>query len=309
MALLETCSAAMGTTVATLAFYPVDLVKTRYQAQVGTGDGAKTLSTTGLALQIIEQEGLLGLYQGLAPYLMKDIINVGSLFFWKYLVTNLYTQYTKRSPRIVEGLLLGMIGGSINQCLMLPTDRIMVRLQVDAGKPTVPQVIQSIYSEEGGIGGFWSGLAPSLMLTSNPAVTFTAFDFLKQRVSPLLGKTEATLSVLQSFIMASIAKGLALCLTYPLIRAKVVMLGRLKRATAAGSNSAPAGPRRGKKKPGVAQMLATLSEILTKEGSTGLYKGFAAQFWLSILSSGMLLMVMDKIKAIVKRSLSRVALA
>ena len=41
-----------------------------YPSQVGTGDGAKTLSTTGLALQIIEQEGLLGLYQGLAPYLV-----------------------------------------------------------------------------------------------------------------------------------------------------------------------------------------------------------------------------------------------
>ena len=89
------------------------------------------------------------------------------------------------------------------------------------------QVVQNIYND-GGLGAFWTGLAPSLILTANPAITFTAFDNLKQRVAPLLSRTAQSLTILQSFVLAMVSKTLALILTYPLIRAKVVMLGRLR---------------------------------------------------------------------------------
>jgi hypothetical protein len=307
MALVETCSAAVGTTIATLAFYPVDLVKTRYQAQVGDSNGGglssnAPASATDVVLQILREEGVLGLYRGLTPYLAKDILTVGSLFFWKYIVTELYVRSTNRQPRILEGLLLGMAGGAVNQCIMLPTDRITVCLQVDQSRPSVLQVVQNIYND-GGLGAFWTGLAPSLILTANPAITFTAFDNLKQRVAPLLSRTAQSLTILQSFVLAMVSKTLALILTYPLIRAKVVMLGRLRQL--ALENSGGSKPKQHKRNPGLVQMMATLSEILTKEGTMGLYKGFAAQFWLSVLSSGLLLMVKDQIGELVALLLQR----
>lgn len=299
MALVEACSAAVGTTIATLAFYPVDLVKTRIQAQVGNA-GAKEgppIRPVDVVRHILTTDGPLGLYRGLLQYLAKDILMVASLFFWRQTLTDLYLKHVNAAPRLAEGLLLGVLGGCVNQCLLLPADRIIVRLQVDPAHPSVLQVAQSIYSE-GGAEAFWTGLAPSLLLTGNPAITFTAFDALKQRLATTLQSSPTALSGLQTFWLASVAKTLALLLTYPLIRAKVVMLGRLhqgKLRSEADTSSSLA--HRQPRQPGLRYMLRILSEILTKEGLPGLYRGFMAQFWLSILSSGLLLMVKDKITA------------
>eukprot|EP00668_Euglena_longa_P044281 GGOE01058888.1.p1 GENE.GGOE01058888.1~~GGOE01058888.1.p1 ORF type:complete len:303 (+),score=82.95 GGOE01058888.1:703-1611(+) len=300
MALVEACSAAVGTTVATLLFYPVDLVKTRVQAKVGSDDDQQPAHAMAVVQDILHRDGPLGLYRGLPQYLLKDIVTTASLFFWKQLVADIYRKRVNPHPGLAEDLLIGVVGGSVTQMLVLPTDRVIVRLQVDPAQPSVLQVIRSIH-REGGLDAFWIGLAPSLLLTCNPAITFTAFDLLKRRAAALLRRSPATLSALQTFLLASVAKALALLLTYPLIRARVVMLAQLRQET--GEFSSTSRPSR---RPSLWHMLRILSEILRLEGFDGLYKGFAAQFWLSILSSGMLLVVRDRILRIV-RALLRVA--
>eukprot|EP00667_Euglena_gracilis_P013907 EG_transcript_14378 len=298
MALVEACSAAVGTTAATLLFYPVDLIKTRIQAKVGSDAQQPPADAMRVLQDILHQEGPVGLYRGLPQYLVKDILTTASLFFWKQLIGDVYRKRVNPQPHLAEDLLIGVIGGSINQVLMLPTDRVIVRLQVDRTRPSVLQVIRSIH-EEGGVEAFWTGLAPSLLLTCNPAITFTAFDALKRRVAAALRRSPQALSVLQTFLLASVAKAIALLITYPLIRARVVMLASLRKNAASRDGVASSGPPTARR-PGLRHMIRTLADILTAEGPRGLYKGFAAQFWLSILSSGLLLVVRDKLLRLVR---------
>lgn len=115
-------------------------------------------------------------------------------------------------------------------------------------------VAAELYREGRGIGRFWRGFAPSLILTCNPAINYTAFDLLKalwlrRRAAyamaagtgiggttssrlpvPAAGAgatprgAEGFLNPVEAFLVAAAAKSLATLITYPLIRAKVVLM-------------------------------------------------------------------------------------
>lgn len=140
--------------------------------------------------------------------------------------------------------------------------------------------IWQLYREGDGIRRFWRGYAPSLILTCNPAINYTAFDlvkalWLKRRAavyaaagasSPLLGgalpaggaATDGFLNPVEAFLIAAAAKSLATLVTYPLIRAKVILMTGAHRARKAdeatptvpskssnGHTNAPQGPVQG----------------------------------------------------------------
>lgn len=120
-------------------------------------------------------------------------------------------------------------------------------------RKSVAAVTEELYHEGGGIGRFWRGIAPSLILTCNPAINYTAFDILKalwirRRDAAAFaaasgidgvvtgaagaaagkgtgqGSTGGFLNPLEAFVLAAAAKSLATLVTYPLIRAKVVLM-------------------------------------------------------------------------------------
>lgn len=115
-------------------------------------------------------------------------------------------------------------------------------------RQSVAAVTGELYREGGGLGRFWRGFAPSLILTCNPAINYTAFDILKalwlrrrdaaaaaagpgsrttagaSAAGTSGGGTEGFLNPLEAFLVAAAAKSLATLVTYPLIRAKVVLM-------------------------------------------------------------------------------------
>lgn len=98
-------------------------------------------------------------------------------------------------------------------------------------------VALELYREGEGIARFWRGFAPSLILTCNPAINYTAFDLLKAlwlrrraasgvppRVGARGGAGAGFLDPVEAFLVAAAAKSLATLITYPLIRAKVILM-------------------------------------------------------------------------------------
>jgi hypothetical protein len=97
--------------------------------------------------------------------------------------------------------------------------------------------------------GLWNGLAPSLLLCSNPAIHYTIYDALKDRIltrpnrrSKIRGSVTSgiddgsgaltspapasrpELTLFQAFVLGVVAKLVATLATYPLIRAKVLLM-------------------------------------------------------------------------------------
>ena len=130
-------------------------------------------------------------------------------------------------------------------------------------------VAGELYREGNGIARFWRGFVPSLVLTCNPAINYTAFDLLKAlwlrriaaaeagaasaataaaagdgvggsaRKMPSAGGaaagSEGFLNPVEAFLVAAAAKSVATLITYPLIRAKVVLMT----SSSAGKPSPP----------------------------------------------------------------------
>ena len=73
----------------------------------------------------------------------------------------------------------------------------------------------------------WKGLVPALLLCSNPAIHYTVFDVLKTNLLSLPGgarRKKSKLSMSEAFILGLLAKFVATMVTYPLIRAKVMLM-------------------------------------------------------------------------------------
>jgi len=170
-----------------------------------------------------------------------------------------------------------------------------------------------------GIRGLWRGIVPSLILTSNPALQFAAFEAILSwlRARGVQGKTRA-ISPLVLFVVGAVAKALAIVVTFPLIRAKVVMMAHRHHMQPSEKSTqlhAPRPPRAGSPK-GVSTSAATsavfeqvgvrrvLNLILQREGIAGLYKGLGAQLSKTVVGAALVMVIKERLASRVKRFLA-----
>ena len=108
---------------------------------------------------------------------------------------------------------------------------------------------------------------------------FTAFDQIRRRLlairvasSPGV-KASMELSALDAFVLGAASKGFATALTYPAIRAKVlIQTGRS----------------------GCDTLMEAGAQVIAQEGMGGLYRGLRAQLLKTVLVSALQLMVKEK---------------
>ncbi|KAL3944325.1 MAG: hypothetical protein SGBAC_001618 [Bacillariaceae sp.] len=120
--------------------------------------------------------------------------------------------------------------------------------------------------------GLWKGLVPALLLCSNPSIHYTTFDLTKARILARRKQEGYKLSMLESFLIGLFSKFVATILTYPLIRAKVILM-----VTSETS------------------LLKTLQNSYKQEGMSGVYKGCDWQLLHTVLKSALMMMVRERI--------------
>ena len=189
------------------------------------------------------------------------------------------------------------------------------------------------------IASLWSGLVPSLLLCTNPSIHFTVFDTLKssilQRKSAAASRSaegakgdEPRLSMGEAFFIGLLAKFAATIATYPLIRAKVMLMCNGKGTSIQreeSSNEERYNFRRGDttlnfggrvydKNAGSGTETVTsegteagpnlwgvLCSIYKNEGVLGLYRGCNLQLIHTLLKSALLMMVRERITVTTRR--------
>ncbi len=117
----------------------------------------------------------------------------------------------------------------------------------------------------------WNGLHPSLILCTHPAIHFTVYDYLRHTLRNRSGR--ASLSVLEAFALGLIAKLVSTVLTYPLIRAKVILMVAERRSS----------------------LLLCLQRELKSGGLRALFTGCDLQLLHSLLKSALLMAVKERI--------------
>jgi len=126
---------------------------------------------------------------------------------------------------------IGLLDGSGPHSFKRPAFVRAVQAETAAGRGALT-VLRGIYQNEG-LAGLFKGFWFNVLLCVNPAIQNTCFDTMKGLVRRSVARKNAAagldasvkvyLTPLQAFTMGAIAKAVATCVTYPLVRLKTIL--------------------------------------------------------------------------------------
>ncbi|OLN81799.1 Peroxisomal adenine nucleotide transporter 1-like protein 2 [Colletotrichum chlorophyti] len=285
---------ASGAVLANALVYPLDIVKTRLQVQVkptsaisdsnsGPTDSIEPhyASTWDALNKIVADDGVRGLYAGMSGSLLGVASTNFAYFYWYSVVRALYLRSAKTSapPSTVVELSLGAIAGAVAQLCTIPVAVITTRQQTQrkGERKGFVDTAREVINGEDGVSGLWRGLKASLVLVVNPAITYGAYERLKEVLFP--GRNN--LKPWEAFFLGACSKSLATIATQPLIVAKV------------GLQSRPPPERKGKP---FSTFIEVMKFIIEREGVLGLFKGIGPQILKGLLVQGILMTTKERME-------------
>jgi hypothetical protein len=172
-------------------------VKTRLQVQINRSPNAADpnpaddqhyTSALDAISKIVKADGVAGLYAGIGGALLGVASTNFAYFYWYTIVRTLYMTYRKptSAPGTAVELSLGAVAGAIAQVFTIPVAVVTTRQQTVSKQErkgllaTGKEVIDS----EDGWTGLWRGMKASLILVVNPAITYGAYQRLKDTLYP-----------------------------------------------------------------------------------------------------------------------------
>ncbi|KAJ2780665.1 hypothetical protein GGI15_003456 [Coemansia interrupta] len=294
-------SGAGSSALALLLIYPLDTIKTRQQVETRSSkdsgdddDEDQKDSAANTLRRIVRNEGVGGLYAGLATNLANQVVN-GFVYFYAYSIVRRFALRTvsKNGRSLSTGveLAVGALAGVFNQLLTLPVGVVATRQQtaaVDERQGWV-STVRGIVADEG-VRGLWAGFRPAMLLCSNPAITYGVFEKAKAAVLRRSGRAQMTAG--EAFWVGALAKTLATVVTYPYIMAKVRLQWRPSRQEM-------------EKRGGAAVYTSSadvLRRVLQSEGISGWFRGMQTQIVKAVITQALMLMIKESFTRQVARA-------
>jgi hypothetical protein len=173
-------------------------IKTKLQVQVKRKEGATVeggethyKSTWDAVQRIAAAEGIHGLYVGMGGTLIGVASMNFAYFYWYSVVRAVYFRYNTSTahPSTAMELSLGAVAGALAQVFTIPVSVVTTRQQTQAPdeRKSLFETAREVIQGEDGMFGLWRGLKASLVLVVNPAITYGAYERLKDVLFP--GKT------------------------------------------------------------------------------------------------------------------------
>ena len=289
--------------------------------------GSRCASCSVLRLQAtLKHEGILGLYAGYRRKAVQVLVQDLTFYFWLSLLKRTIGRpLTRHAGDAASSIVTAAGAAAINILLTLPMEVVTTRAQTKGQRDSAKTGAVADDSaghgdsylaalrrivKEGGVSSLWRGLVPSLVLTSNPALQFMAYDALLGLARQRFARSHHDANSWQPgatalFVIAALAKAFALLVTYPLIRSKVVMMARRRPGKAAEDAAAPGDTASTLKY--TSTLPAVLASIVTTEGPLGLYKGLGAQLTKTVLGSALCMVIRGTVTRHTKAAVAKAA--
>mmetsp|Transcript_65614 Transcript_65614/g.211711 ORF Transcript_65614/g.211711 Transcript_65614/m.211711 type:complete len:324 (-) Transcript_65614:567-1538(-) len=311
---ISASSGAAGAAASTVILYPLDVLKTNLNRGVDH-KGQKYLGPLDVVKRMLAVDGLLGFYKGLGTRTSHQTVQKFA-FYYVYDGLRRVFQVMRGAQKVSlsASLVIGYIAGVVTVLVANPLEVLSTRQQLSArvssSGPAVGTLTRLVQmAREEGIGVFYRGSVANFVLAINPAIENTLFDQMKDW---FLQRTAGrSLTAAQAFWFGAIAKIVATAMTFPYIRAKVI----IQAAEAKAKKALTANGGTGTKEPEaqIAQQhhtpstLQVLQQIVLEDGFMAMWKGMAPQAVKAVLSSAVLLAAKEKIQAIVKATILSLA--
>lgn len=138
--------------------------------------------------KIVADDGVSGLYNGIQGALIGVASTNFAYFYWYSIVRTLYLTSHKNAgpPGTLVELSLGAAAGAIAQVFTIPIAVVTTRQQTQSKgeRKGMLDTGRDVINSEDGWTGLWRGLKASLVLVVNPAITYGAYQRLKDVVFP-----------------------------------------------------------------------------------------------------------------------------
>jgi adenine nucleotide transporter 17 len=321
----EVLSAAIGGMISASALYPLEVIKTKLQAGECESTSNDNITTTTnetdekerdddeetdsshqdisnsksawtLAKHMYETQGISSFYHGIGTSAIQAGTEKALYFFAYTAFKNLYyralqpkAQGTK--PAIMSttaNLLLGCAAEWAHLPITLPIDCLTTRIQTTKNpNASALALLCNMLSE----GGMYKGLQAYIVLCFKPAIQYTIYEQVKHYYLTYLSRNNPTqsssLSSAQAFLLGLISRTISTIVVFPYIRAKVL----LQQQTSSSSSSSNTIPN-------------LMQGLVRQGGLSSLFQGLGPELTRGVLSSALMMMVKEKISAIVSIALS-----
>ncbi|RMZ52516.1 hypothetical protein APUTEX25_003659 [Auxenochlorella protothecoides] len=219
---------ALAGAITSTVVCPLDVLKTRLQVQGRAAFVASPYGGIGGGLsKIVAEEGVRGLYRGLAPTLVALLPN-WAVYFTAYerlkvAIGARVAPEHAASPGVHMAAAAG--AGAATMLLTNPLWVVKTRLQTQnlglrfgSGRSAVPyrglaDAMLRIAREEG-LAGLYSGLGPSLLGVAHVVIQFPLYEALKQHFAERRGE-DGRISTVELVISSAASKMVAATVTYP----------------------------------------------------------------------------------------------
>ncbi|GAA0163040.1 secondary carrier transporter [Lithospermum erythrorhizon] len=167
-------TSGVSVAAATAVTHPLDVLKVRLQMQL-VGQRGPLTGMGRLFYEIGKNEGVGGLYLGLAPALTRSVL-YGGLRLGLYEPSKYICALAFESTNILMKIASGAFSGALATALTNPVEVVKVRLQMNSEVRRGPyQELQKIVSEEG-MRALWKGVGPAMAragaLTASQLTTY-----------------------------------------------------------------------------------------------------------------------------------------
>lgn len=276
--------------------------------------------------QLVREEGFPTLYRGIVPVLQSLWIS-NFVYFYSFHTLKALTAPpagANNGGSALRDLCLGTVAGVINVLATTPFWVVNTRLKMrglaaDAAAAnkgrsgattgsrgsSTASVIEYANLVDGlayvwrteGAAGLWAGAMPSLMLVSNPALQFMAYEWLKRHLAAVSAQPPAV----AFFAIGAMAKAFATVATYPL----QLIQTKLRHGTGGAGGAANGRTAAGSAAPPAAGVLEMFVYILKAHGVEGLFRGLEAKLLQTVLTAALMFAAYEKIAGTVMSLLVR----
>jgi len=220
-----------GGVISTLILHPLDLIKIRFQVNEGLGVAARPQYSGILnaAASIVRQQGIHGLYQGIAPNVMGTGASWG-VYFLSYNVLKTRFQHGDKEVALSAPVHM-LVAAEAGVVTLLLTNPILVSktrlcLQYESTSSNkaksnlkyytgMVDCLSKTYKSEG-FRGLYKGFVPGLFGISHGSIQFMVYEELKKHYASRRHVAVNTKLKTEEYILfAAISKIVASSLTYP----------------------------------------------------------------------------------------------
>jgi len=239
---------------------PIDVTKTRLQTQSQNGTNYEGM--VDCILTTIEQEGVLALWRGLLPALIRQVSYSSlSLMLFEPILALMHSDSDGDGPSYMDRLLAGGTAGGIAIAVFTPTEVLKTQMQ-NAERDIGMNAVCFRVLRRDGIFGLWAGVVPNVARTFLVnAAELGTYSHAKGILSPLVG------AGLLAYVGASAIAGLtSACVSTP----ADVIKTRLMQQAGGGARA-------------YSGIFDAARQIVALEGFGALYSGMTPILWRKVL--------------------------